>query len=215
MQVIVRYLFIVLIVISGAMGLRLALDKPWQKTKQPSELTEADIAISQIPLEWQPANEPMKTTHLKDWRGKHIVLLFGYQQCPDVCPTSLSFIARELKALGQLATNVQTIFVSVDPSHDDAKGLATYAKAFDPSFIGVTGTDAALRNMTNNIGVYFKENTPNNQMGGDHLERLAHSATLFILDDYGHLRETLSPPFEPGALKAILNKLAKDSPSAH
>ncbi len=215
MQVVKRYLLLVTILVVGAMGARIALDINWSSEKPPVNLTEADRAIENIPLEWQASTKADKTTTLKDWRGKTLILLFGYQQCPDVCPTSLSYVARELKSLDKGRSDIQTIFVSVDPSHDNAAGLANYTKAFDPSFIGVTGTDAALRNMTNKIGVYFQEVTPNTNMAGQHLERLAHSATLFIIDANGHLAETLSPPFEPGALSVILKRVAGNSPAAH
>ena len=216
MPIVKRYIILIVVTVVGAMGLRIALDTEWGVAKKvPSNLTETDLAIESIPLEWQGSTSPEKVTRLKEWRGKVLVLFFGYQQCPDICPTSLGYIARELKTLGEDRSKIQTIFVSVDPSHDNAAGLATYTQTFDPTFIGVTGTDAALRNMTDKIGVYFQEVTPNTNMAGQHLERLAHSATLFIIDEYGHLSDTLSPPLEPGALASMLDKVLKGKAAAH
>src|SRR6516162_1775026 len=78
----------------------------------------------------------------QNFRGKWLVVYFGYTFCPDVCPTTMLEIAGALKALGARADAVQAIFISVDPQRDTPKVLNEYLKSFDPRLIGLTGTPA-------------------------------------------------------------------------
>jgi protein SCO1/2 len=80
----------------------------------------------------------------QDFRGKWLLVFFGYTRCPDVCPTTLSDIADALAKLGPLADRVQPLFVTVDPSRDTQPVLADYTAAFDPRIIGLTGSPSQI-----------------------------------------------------------------------
>ncbi|MBP9714236.1 MAG: SCO family protein [Sterolibacterium sp.] len=77
--------------------------------------------------------------HLADYRGKVVVIFFGYTQCPDVCPTTLSVMAETMRLLGSEATRVQVLFVTLDPERDTPQLLATYVPQFHPTFVGLSG----------------------------------------------------------------------------
>lgn len=97
---------------------------------------------------------------LRDYRGKLVLLYFGYTYCPDICPTSLAATAEGLKQLtpGELA-KVATIFVSVDPERDTPARLKEYAEFFHPSIVGVTGTPEVLADIARRYGVFYARQT--------------------------------------------------------
>ncbi len=114
---------------------------------------------------------------LSDFRGKFIVLYFGYTACPDVCPTTLANLSDALRKLGNKADQVQIIFISVDWKRDTPQKLATYSKAFYPTFIGVTGTQSQIDKTTKDFGISYKFEV--NQVGFYSVE---HTATTLVLD---------------------------------
>lgn len=108
-------------------------------------------------------NKPVK---LSDFKGKVVVMYFGYASCPDVCPTSLSIIASGLKELAQdELKQVQPIFISVDPERDNGEKLMAYAAHFHPSFIGITGTPEQVQQVAKQYGVYFAKVQTESAMG--------------------------------------------------
>ena len=84
-----------------------------------------------------------KPRTLADFRGKVVVMFFGYTQCPDVCPTTLSDLAAALQKLGGDANRVQVLFVTIDPERDTPELLSHYVPAFNPTFLGLSGDAAA------------------------------------------------------------------------
>src|SRR3546814_2438449 len=80
--------------------------------------------------------------HAEDFRGKPVLLYFGYTHCPDICPTTLARLRAVKQALGTEGDKLQVLFVSVDPARDTTAELADYVHAFDPSFVGLRGTPA-------------------------------------------------------------------------
>jgi protein SCO1/2 len=81
---------------------------------------------------------------LSHYRGKVVVLAFGYTSCPNVCPITLAVLAEARRALGKLGSEVQVIYLTVDPERDNATRLKDYLAAFDPTFLGGTGTPAQM-----------------------------------------------------------------------
>jgi protein SCO1/2 len=81
---------------------------------------------------------------LSSYRGKVVLLDFGYTFCPDICPTTLAELAQVRAQLGEAAKQVQVVFITVDPERDSPERLRSYAQAFDPSFIGLTGSPEQL-----------------------------------------------------------------------
>lgn len=125
-----------------------------------------------------------KPRRLEDFRGKAVVLFFGFAQCPDVCPTTLADMAQVMRELGPLAERVQVLFVTVDPERDTEEALAKYVPAFDPRFLGLRGELEATRAAAREFKVYF-EKRPGATPGAYTVD---HSAQTYVLDPQGRLR---------------------------
>lgn len=121
---------------------------------------------------------------LADFRGKVVVLFFGFTQCPDICPTALAEVARAMQALGTDAERVQVLFVTLDPERDTAEILARYVPAFDPRFLGLYGDLAATRETAQEFKVFF-EKRPGSTPGSYSID---HSAQTYVFDTQGRLR---------------------------
>ena len=121
---------------------------------------------------------------LADFRGKLIVLFFGYTHCPDVCPTTLADVAGSLKALGADAARVQVLFVTLDPERDTPEVLSQYVPAFNPTFLGLYGDAAATERAAKEFKVFY-EKRPGGAPGAYTVD---HSAQVFVLDAAGRLR---------------------------
>ena len=124
-----------------------------------------------------------KPRTLGDFKGKVIVLFFGFTQCPDVCPTTLADMAKVVKELGADGAKIQVLFVSVDPERDTQALLSQYVTAFHPSFIGLRGDAQATNKVVKEFKIYVdKKPTKNSDYTVD------HSAGIFVLDREGRLR---------------------------
>ena len=121
---------------------------------------------------------------LADFRGKAVVVFFGFTHCPDICPTTLADAAQAMKALGKDAERVQVLFVTVDPERDTPELLARYVPAFDARFLGLTGDAAAVQKAAKEFKVYY-EKRPGKTPGEYSVD---HSAQSFVLDPQGRLR---------------------------
>ena len=129
-----------------------------------------------------------KPFRLSQQRGKVVVLYFGYTLCPDVCPTTLAQLADVKTQLGEAAAGLRVALVTVDPERDTPKRLRTYTTAFDPSFLGLTGSTEALGKVWKAYGVFSEKK----RVAGSPLGYLVdHSATTYIVDAEGQLRLTL------------------------
>jgi protein SCO1/2 len=120
---------------------------------------------------------------LKDFRGKAVALFFGYTQCPDVCPTTMTTMAEAMRLLGADAAQVQVIFVTLDPERDTQALLAEYVPQFDKSFLGLRGDKAATEAVAKEFKVYYTK-----QPGGAGGYTLDHTAGTYIFDPQGRLR---------------------------
>ena len=125
-----------------------------------------------------------KPRHLEDFRGKAVVLFFGYTHCPDVCPTTLADAAQALKALGPEADRVQVLFVTVDPARDTPEVLAKYVTAFDPRFLGLYGDAEATKRAAREFKIYY-EKRPESAPGSYSMD---HSSQTYVIDPQGRLR---------------------------
>jgi protein SCO1/2 len=119
---------------------------------------------------------------LAEFRGKLVVISFGFTHCPDVCPTTLADLAGALKKLGPEAERVQVLFVTVDPERDSREVLAQYVPAFDARFLGLYGDLAATRQVAKEFKVFFEK-----QPAGA-TYTVNHSAQSYVLDAQGRLR---------------------------
>lgn len=121
---------------------------------------------------------------LADFRGKAVVLFFGYTQCPDVCPTTLSTLAQAMKLLGADADRVQVLFVTIDPARDTPALLARYVPAFDPRFFGLRGDAEATARAAKEFRIVY-EKVPGPTSGSYTMD---HSAGSYVFDPQGRLR---------------------------
>ena len=144
-----------------------------------------------------------KPRALADFRGKVAVVVFGFTHCPDVCPTMLADLAAAVKQLGEDGSRVQVLFVTVDPKRDKPELLREYVPAFDPSFLGLTGDDAALARVRKDFNVYaaVREGSTPETYAVD------HSAQMFVFDAGGRIRLVVPPGMAPKALASDLRIL--------
>jgi protein SCO1 len=119
-----------------------------------------------------------------EYRGRVVVLFFGFTHCPDVCPLTLQRLASAMEELGDRANEVQVLLVSVDPERDPPEVVDAYARRFHPSFRGVTGTEEELRGVASSFGIFFAKN-PGSEAAGYSVD---HSASTLVLDRAGQLR---------------------------
>lgn len=124
-----------------------------------------------------------KPRTLQDFRGKVVVLFFGFMHCPDVCPATLAELAQVAKALGPDAARMQVLFVTVDPERDTPGLLRQYVPSFHPDFLGLHGDAAATAQVAKEFKIFYQKQS---QSGGDY--SMDHSAGTYILDQQGRLR---------------------------
>jgi len=124
---------------------------------------------------------------LEDFRGKAVVVFFGFTHCPDVCPTTLADVSQVLKQLGPDAQRVQVLFVTVDPERDTKELLAKYVTAFDPGFLGLYGDVAATQRAAREFKVYFEKRKTGDGYSID------HSGQSYVIDPQGRLRLFVRP----------------------
>ena len=120
------------------------------------------------------------------YRGKVVLLSFGYTNCADVCPTTLATLARARKLLGKAADAVQVVYVTVDPERDDAARIKNYLAVFDPAFVGATGKPEALAAVRKNYGIVAVKHPM-----GDSGYAMEHSSSIFLIDRQGTLRAVM------------------------
>jgi protein SCO1/2 len=119
---------------------------------------------------------------LNHYRGKVVVLGFGYTHCPNVCPATLAVLAMAHRKLGTLGSQVQIIYLTVDPERDSAERLKQYLAAFDPSFVGGTGSAAQMAAVRKSYGVTAERVGTGSDYG------VAHSSFMYLITREGKLR---------------------------
>jgi protein SCO1/2 len=125
-----------------------------------------------------------KARTLADFKGKVVVVFFGYTQCPDVCPTTLSELAGIKKALGSEAERLQVIFITLDPQRDTPELMAGFVPAFDSSFLGLWGEQAAIDKVAKDFKV-FAQKVPSKDGKSYTID---HTAGSYVFDDQGRIR---------------------------
>lgn len=121
---------------------------------------------------------------LADFKGKAVVVFFGYTQCPDVCPTTLSELAQVMQQLGPLASKVQVLFITLDPERDTRPILSQYVPAFHRDFLALMGDAAATAKTAQEFRVVYQK-VPGKQPGSYSID---HTAASFVYDPQGRIR---------------------------
>lgn len=155
-----------------------ACDEP--RLPSPFHAAEVSGAVAQADFHlFDPQGQPRS---LADYRGKIVLLFFGYVHCPDVCPTTLADIAQAMGMLGKEADKVQVLFVTVDPERDTRELLGEFVPAFDKRFVGLSGDMQATAQTAQAFGVKFAKQP------GKTGYNIDHSAGTYLVDGNGRVR---------------------------
>ena len=149
------------------------------------------------------ANGPVT---LSSFRGKYVVLYFGYTSCPDICPASSAALKAALNQLSGQDSQVQVIFISVDYKRDTPEKLSNYMQNFRPDFIGLVGTQAQTDQVTHDFGIYYELDAPDAETGA---YAVAHTATILVLDRTSALVLTWANDQQPDEMAADLRILLR------
>lgn len=141
-----------------------------------------------------------------DFAGRHLLLLFGYTYCPDVCPTGLQTMAATLDRLGAEADKVQAAFVSVDPQRDTPEHLAGYVALFHPRLVGLTGSDEAVADFAKQMRVKYAKVILRPEDPSAYA--MDHTASFFLLGPDGKLLDRLPHRLSPDKMaEKILQRI--------
>lgn len=185
---------------AAGVALFLALN-PIQDSPPPLTGVQATVISNPRPLNpfalRDHKGEPFTLSSLQ---GKWTFLNFGYTYCPDVCPTTLSTLARLNAGLEKNGVDVpyQIVFVSIDPERDTQTRLAEYVPYFSPGFVGARGEEGDLRKLTGQLGVLFVRVEEKENAGGEYL--MDHTASVILVDPEGRLRAIFSAPHKASAM---------------
>jgi protein SCO1/2 len=183
------------------------------------------LALAALLLFWQPqrSNPPPSgpqggeftlqshsgPVSLKDFRGKLVLLYFGYTQCPDICPTSLAFLTQAVNELSaEEQSRMQVMFISVDPERDSLAHLKTYSQYFHPGYIGLTGSAEEVRQIANNYGAGYRRVDADSEMG----YIIDHTAEVYVIDSHGRLQTRIPHGTEPEQMLPVLRQWLPSPP---
>lgn len=148
----------------------------------PSPFHAAEVGAKVAQADFRLTDHNGKQRTLADFRGKVVVLFFGYVHCPDVCPTTLADLAHAMRLLGKDAERVQVLFVTVDPERDKPELLAQYVPAFHPSFLALHGDAQATARAAEAFGATYEKQPTSSGYNMD------HTAGTFLVDPGGRVR---------------------------
>ncbi len=140
----------------------------------------------------------------RDFRGRWMLVYFGYTQCPDTCPTALNDMADALGQLGGTAHKVAPLFITVDPAHDTPSAMGAYAAKFDPRILGLSGTAAQIEQVEREYRVYA---APDGHATPGHMV-MDHSSVFVIMDPQGRFADVLMGNASARAIADRLRALA-------
>jgi protein SCO1 len=162
-------------------GLIGGCDKP---TGSRLQFSHTDITGADFAREFELTSHHGQSVRLADFKGKVVVLFFGFMHCPDVCPTTLSELNVVMERLGADAKHVQVLFVTVDPERDTLENLSSYMGAFNPDFLGLSGTADEIATVTQEFKVIYQkvEGSMSDTYSVD------HSAGTYVFDGDGQVR---------------------------
>ena len=164
-------------------GLLLALVLSGCGTDKP-QFTNTDMTGADYARGFALTDHTGKARTLADFKGKAVVIFFGYTQCPDVCPTTMAEMSSVMQALGKDAERVQVLFVTFDPERDKPEFLASYVPNFDKRFLGLYGDVATTEKVTKEFRVFVEKvagKTPTSYT-------FNHTAGSYVFDPEGHIR---------------------------
>ncbi len=144
-----------------------------------------------------------KTVTDRTFRGKYMLVYFGYTFCPDVCPTTLNDVAQAIDKLGPAADKLQPLFITVDPARDTPDVVRQYAAAFSPKLTGLTGSAAQIATAAKEYRVYY---APHKTGPGPNDYTMDHSSILYVMDPTGRFAGVIRADEGADAMAADLKK---------
>ena len=144
-----------------------------------------------------------RTVTAADFRGKYMLVYFGYTFCPDVCPTTLNDVGQALDKLGAQADEVRPLFITVDPARDTPEVVGKYAAAFSPRLIGLTGTADQIAAVAHEYRVYY---APHKTGPGPGDYTMDHSSVIYLMDGKDRFVGIIRADEGPDAMAADLKK---------
>ena len=173
---------------AGLLGVLVALFVVPLLVGEPHEFVGTVLSDPEPAPAFSLTSDTGETVALDSYRGKVVLLYFGYTFCPDICPDSLSELADAMEVLGGESEDVQVIMISVDPARDTPDVLGEYMDHFDPRFVGLTGTETEIAEVADQYGVFYEaqEGTAATGYLVDHL------ASVMLIDKDGKWVEILS-----------------------
>ena len=140
---------------------------------------------------------------LEYFKGKVVVLFFGFTHCPDICPTTLTDLKKTMVLLKDKASAVQVIFITLDPARDTEEVLKKFIPTFNSSFLGLTGTESDIDKVANQLKIFNKKVNDGSKAG----YTIDHSAGLYVIDKKGSIKLHISNGQKPEDLASDLAKL--------
>jgi protein SCO1/2 len=144
-----------------------------------------------------------KLRNMSDFKGKAVVLFFGYTHCPDVCPTTMSDLKQTMKLLGEKANRVQVLFVTVDPERDTQEVLAQFVPSFDKRFIGLHGNAQETKQTLGDFKIFYSK--VEGKSKDDYT--IDHSAGMYVFDKSGEIRLYMAYGEKPADIASDIGKL--------
>lgn len=167
---------IILVVFSLGAGIYIRFSRPYEYNGVVYQNPEPAPAIELTGTEGEFS--------LEAYEGKVVMLFFGYTSCPDICPSTMSDMKRVMDYLGDEADRVQVVFVTVDPERDTVEKLSAYVTLFNPSFIGLSGSEEELQPVWNGYGVFREIDDESDSMAG---YLVNHTSRVYLVDPQGRL----------------------------
>ena len=168
----------------GLLAVSMMLAGCGEKTAAAPTFQSVDITGATFGRDFALTDHTGKPRTLADFKGKVVVMFFGFTQCPDVCPTTMAEMSAVMKELGPQADQVQVLFVTVDPERDTQELLSQYVPAFDQRFLGLYGTPAQTAAVAKEFKVFYSKvegKTPGSYS-------IDHTAASYIFDRNGKVR---------------------------
>ena len=161
---------------------------------RPQAFTATDITGVAWARDFELTDHRGQRRTLADFRGKVVLIFFGYTNCPDACPTTLADMAQVVQRLGPEGERVQGLFITTDPARDTAERLAVYVPTFHSSFLGLRGSDQQIAEVAANFKAYFRSGAPKADPHGNHEKHapqayaMDHSTAILAFDPLGRAR---------------------------
>ena len=194
-------LMVAVLVIAAVGGIALAGSGYWAlwQSRNPSAAGPFPASLIAFPkrkplAQFVLVDDEKGVFDLKSLESRWSFIFFGFMYCPDICPTTLyemSSVKREIVARGISKSDIQFVFISVDPVRDKAAQIQRYVQYFDPDFLGATGSIGQLTNLTRQLGAPFRAEPET----ASNVYQVTHSSAVYLVDPFGQYAGIISPPF--------------------